>query len=73
MKKKLRHNSTLSGNITRFVLLATLICVAAQARDDSIDNFAVGPQSHSLGPGDSYWNNPVTGLDPAQVLGAGGV
>jgi hypothetical protein len=36
-----------------------------------IDSFTVGPQSHALGAGDSYWGETVSDLDPAQVLGGG--
>lgn len=49
--------------------LALLLGTSSQIRADSIDSFAVGPQSHALGPGDSYWSDTATGLDPAQVAG----
>ncbi len=44
-------------------------CAVAVARAGFIDSFAVGPQSHALGPGDSYWGETVSELDPEQVVG----
>lgn len=58
-------------NFACFVPLAALLCIAAPARAGFIDSFAVGPQSGSLGPGDSYWGETLGELDPAQVLGGG--
>jgi len=60
---KTKHISSL------IAALAVLICAVAPARGALIDSFAVGPQSHALGPGDSYWSDTTTSLDQAQVFG----
>lgn len=51
------------------IALTTTISICIPARAAFIDRFAVGPQTHALGPGDSYWSETVDGLDPAEVAG----
>jgi hypothetical protein len=56
----------------RFVIFpAAWLYIASTAGAAFIDSFAVGPQSHALGPGDSDWGETVSELDPAQALGGG--
>ena len=56
----------------RFVIFpAAWLCFASTAGAAFIDSFAVGPQSHALGPGGSSWGETVSELDPAQALGGG--
>ena len=52
-------------------VLTALLLLGSPVHGAIIDSFVVGPQSHVLGPGDAYWGDSVSELDPVHVLGGG--
>jgi hypothetical protein len=71
MKTILRSRLARQRTQVSLICHAVLLLLAVSARGAFIDSFAVGPQEHVLGPGDAFWGETVSGLDPAQVLGGG--